>query len=97
MLFNSYEFVFAFLPLVLLGFYLLGHWGQKRAAITWLVLASLFFYGWWNPPYLILLISSIVWNFVLGGWLSKTREDAISYRKVVLGAGAGLFNALDLK
>ena len=49
MLFNSYVFVFAFLPATLLGFHLIGRRGDRRAAIAWLVLASLFYYGWWNP------------------------------------------------
>ena len=54
MLFNSYIFIFAFLPVVLAVFYALkGH--DPRYRIYWLVLASFFFYGWWSPPYVLLL------------------------------------------
>ncbi|AOF82161.1 MBOAT, membrane-bound O-acyltransferase family protein [Methyloversatilis sp. RAC08] len=66
MLFNSYEFILAFLPVVLIVFYLLGSRGWTEAAIVWLVAASLFFYGWWNPLYLGLLCASLAANFWLG-------------------------------
>ena len=46
MLFNSYVFLFAFLPLVLVGFFALGRFGQRRLAIGWLVAASFVFYGY---------------------------------------------------
>ncbi len=46
MLFNSYEFMLVFLPIVLTGFFLVGARGRTEAAIGWLVIASLFFYGW---------------------------------------------------
>lgn len=66
MLFNSYEFIFLFLPLTLLGFYLIGAQGHHRIAIAWLVGASLFFYSWWNPAYLGLMLFSIIFNYSVG-------------------------------
>jgi alginate O-acetyltransferase complex protein AlgI len=45
MLFNAHEFLLVFLPVTLLGFYLLGD-VSRRAAIIWLILLSLVFYGW---------------------------------------------------
>ena len=66
MLFNSYEFLFGFLPAVLLIFFLLGHRAGGLAAIGFLGVASLFFYAWWNPLYLPLLGGSIVFNFLVG-------------------------------
>ncbi|ARN74094.1 MBOAT family O-acyltransferase [Oceanicoccus sagamiensis] len=85
MLFNSYEFILVFLPLVLIGFYLLGNGGFGRAAISWLVLASFFFYGWWNPAYLILIVTSMLFNFTIGSWLG--RDDDNRYRKLLLIIG----------
>ena len=82
MLFNSPEFIFGFLPLTLLGFFLLARWGTQWA-LAWLTLASLFFYGWWNPHWLPLMLASIAFNFFAGreiaakalgqstGWLAK--------------------------
>ena len=61
MLFNSNIFLFAFLPVVLLVFFALS--ARRSLALAWLVVASLFFYGWWNPSYLILLGISIVVGF----------------------------------
>lgn len=66
MLFNSYEFVFLFLPMTLAGYLLVGRkWGTE-SAFRWLVIASLFFYGWWNPNYLLLILFSMVFNFFIG-------------------------------
>lgn len=72
MLFNSYIFVFLFLPLSLVGFYLSAKVSGAMAAKTWLFGASLFYYGWWNPVYLILIIGSIAANFLLGKALCST-------------------------
>jgi D-alanyl-lipoteichoic acid acyltransferase DltB (MBOAT superfamily) len=70
MLFNSFAFVFLFLPLVLFVFLYLEQ-RQREAAITWLVIASLFFYGWWKPVYLLLLLFSMAFNFTVGGQLQR--------------------------
>ena len=60
MLFNSFEFLFLFLPVVLLLFHLIAKQGHFRVAIAWLIGASLFFYGWWNPAYLSLILFSVL-------------------------------------
>ena len=60
MLFNSHAFIFLFLPLTLLVFFGLGRISTRLAA-GGLAAASLFFYGWWNPAYVALLLLSIVW------------------------------------
>ena len=65
MLFNSYEFIFLYLPLVLSGFFLIGRYSYRYAAL-WLALSSLFFYGWWNPRFVLLLVASICFNFFAG-------------------------------
>ncbi len=64
MLFNSLIFIFAFLPVVLAGFYALLRYSGAGAAFFWLVAGSLFFYGWWNPVYLILLVGLMLLNFI---------------------------------
>lgn len=66
MLFNSLIFVFAFLPIAYLGYRLLVAFAPGRLAHVWLFLASLFFYGWWEPIYVLLLMASIVVNYFLG-------------------------------
>ncbi|MDD2686586.1 MAG: MBOAT family protein, partial [Gallionella sp.] len=86
MLFNSYIFIFGFLPVVLLGFFWLARVSHAYAA-GWLALASLFFYGYWNPAYVGLLLGSIVCNYAFGMWIAKAgggHQDAEGRR---LGAG----------
>ena len=66
MLFNSYIFIFLFLPTTLFVFHLLGKKGYNRLTISWLVAASLFFYGWWNPIYIGLIVGSALFNYAVG-------------------------------
>ena len=75
MLFNSYVFIFLFLPPTLLGFYLIGRSGSQTALCVWLITASLIFYSWWNPPYVALLIASVLFNFALGALITKTADQ----------------------
>src|SRR3989338_2975240 len=70
MLFNSYGFIFLYLPAVLLGFFWLARVSHAFAA-GWLALASLFFYGYWNPAYVGLLLGSVAYNYTFGLWIAK--------------------------
>jgi len=85
MLFNSYLFIFAFLPLVLLGYYLTANRGHSRFAIVWLVAASLLFYGWYNPIYVALISCSILFNYILG--IILTHRKTANQRKLVMALG----------
>ena len=70
MLFNSYEFIFLFLPITFTVFRLLARQGQN-VPVAWLASASLFFYAWWAPGYLVLLLASILINFAAGSFLGR--------------------------
>lgn len=70
MLFNSYEFLLAFLPVTAAVFFALGTHGWIRASIAWLVFASLVYYAWWNPIYLALVVLAMAANYGLGLRLS---------------------------
>ena len=83
MLFNSYGFIFLYLPVVLLGFFQLGRISHAYAA-AWLALASLFFYGYWNPAYIGLLLGSVVCNYVFGLWIAKAGVHHDPGRKLQL-------------
>lgn len=80
MLFNSYEFIFIFLPITLLVFYGLGKY-NRRIAAAWLAMASLFFYGWWNPIFVIFLLCSIAFNFTIGLALIRWNDQQLEARK----------------
>ena len=75
MLFNSYEFIFAFLPISFFLFWFLSRFGVNHIAIFWLIVCSFFFYGWWNPSYIFLLFLSIVLNYKIGTFLSNLKEE----------------------
>ncbi len=87
MLFNSYEFIVLFLPLTLAGFFLSSRLLGREPAIIWLVLASLFFYGWWNPIYLVLIVLSMMVNFALGTFLGMLVNRSLFRRRLVLSLG----------
>jgi alginate O-acetyltransferase complex protein AlgI len=85
LLFNSYEFLFLFLPVTLAGFFALGR-RSHALAMGWLVAASLFFYGWWFAPYLVLLLVSVVFNFAAG--LTISRAVAPTRHRLLIAAVA---------
>lgn len=96
MLFNSYEFILLFLPLALTVFFVLGKKGFQEYAIIWLVCASLFYYGWWNPSYLWLIIGSILFNYTIGRLLSEKNNsffchNITSKSLLTLGVAGNLF------
>src|SRR5215468_11604004 len=96
MLFNSYEFIFAFLPVTAICFYALGIF-STRLALHWLIAASLFFYAWWRPLNVLIIVPSILINFVLARSLQRIGQDERRYRtsNIILFVGI-VFNVLFL-
>lgn len=91
MLFNSFVFIFLFLPLTLVGYFLLNRFHKYEWAKGWLVVASLYFYAFFNPSYLPIILSSIVINYSIGSALVKNTGWFLAHRKILLVAGV-LFN-----
>ncbi|HBA86082.1 MAG TPA: membrane-bound O-acyltransferase family protein [Verrucomicrobia bacterium] len=91
MLFNSDIFIFVFLPVVLLGFFLLGQAKTHEPAMGWLAAASLVYYGWWNPRYLPLLLLSIGVNYAVGYALVRFPAERKAVRRSLFAAGM-IFN-----
>lgn len=89
MLFNSYIFIFVFLPAAMILYYGLNHFGQYTAAKTALVLLSFLFYGYQTPEYVWILLVSIIVNYGLHSILLK--ENKAGFRKTCLVFGV-LFN-----
>lgn len=89
MLFNSSEFLFAFLPITLLLFFGLARW-RVSAALIWLTLASVAFYTWWDWRFLPVLVVSIACNYGFGRWLdhARTQRGRILALAVTLNLGA---------
>lgn len=83
MLFNSYAFIFGYLPVVMIGFFLLARSSHRLAAL-WLAAASLFFYGWWNPVFVLLVMASITANYAFAYAIGHTRLKSEKSAKQVL-------------
>lgn len=86
MLFNSLTFVFVFMPIVCFGYFVLGR-RRPSWAITWLVLASLFFYAYWNYKVLPILVISIAVNYAFGILLSRSQ---LAFKRSLLWLAIGL-------
>ncbi len=79
MLFNSLEFIFVFLPLVLGGFYFLSHRELHRLITPWLLVASLFFYAYWDLRFVPLMIFSILINYGFSRLITRQTKKAQTY------------------
>ncbi|MFA5216017.1 MBOAT family protein [Sulfuricurvum sp.] len=83
MLFNSYEFIFFFLPITFGIYFWLNKKRLTQASKGWMVFASLFFYSWWNIIYLPLILGSILFNFTIGSTISRINASPASAKKGV--------------
>ncbi len=88
MLFNSYLFIFAFLPITLAGYFLIGR-TRPKIALLWVFFASLIFYGWWNVRFVGLLLASISINYGLGICFKRKSRSKSMTAKWFLAAGVG--------
>ena len=89
MLFNSYEFIFLYLPVAVVLYFVLSPWSRDLAAL-WLALASLFFYAYWNPAYLPLLLISVAANFGVGRLIAASAAPAPRRAALITGLAFNL-------
>lgn len=85
MLFNSYIFLLCFLPLSLLLVNLARRYCSLQVTLSALVVCSLFFYGYWNPVYLLLLVPSLIANYLLGGCIQRSSQRNYAKYWMLLG------------
>jgi alginate O-acetyltransferase complex protein AlgI len=81
-LFNSYIFILLYLPIVLSAFFAIGRHSRLLGGL-WLFGASLFFYGWWNPASVGLLLSSILFNYGTGIALARHQHQPTMARWIL--------------
>ena len=74
MLFNSYVFLFVFLPILLLVYY--GVLRTIKARNAWLTVMSYIFYVWWNPIFCLLMIASTSSDYIIGKKLHNTESES---------------------
>jgi alginate O-acetyltransferase complex protein AlgI len=89
MIFNSYQFLFAYLPVVLTGTFLLARTGANAAQL-WLIAASLFFYAAWNVAYLPLLLGSVGFNYLIAMGMVRTENLRLRSAMLWLAVAADL-------
>ena len=89
MLFNSYIFVFVFLPAALLGYFLLNRTKKYTLANCFLVGMSLWFYGYFNYSYLPIICVSITANYCLSKLIQSEKAGGM-FRKILLTVGLAL-------
>ncbi len=94
MLFSSWPFIAAFLPIVWGVYQLLQRYAVREVALLWLVIASLFFYGWFKPVYVLVILASIAMNFSLSLLIGRVGSGQ-GRRKFLLLSGVTL-NLLSL-
>lgn len=87
MLFNSYEFIFFFLPVSFFIYFYLNKKRLTEASKGFLVFSSLFFYSWWNVIYLPLILGSMLFNYVIGASLTRYGEQKKISKKYLLVTG----------
>lgn len=66
MIFNSFEFLFLFLPLAIAVYFALNRWASHTSGRIWLTAASIFFYAWWDVRFVALLAASVLFNYAAG-------------------------------
>src|SRR4030081_1330225 len=90
MLFNSYLFIFLFLPIALIGYFALGRLGNL-APVMWLALASLCFFPGSNWQFVLLLLASVAFNYGIGLLLiSQPLRDAPRFAVLTVGVAGDL-------
>ncbi len=93
MVFSSSEFIFGFLPIVLIGYYLLGKLFSSKVQKCFLVVASLYFYAYFKVEYLAILIASILINYMFFKliFISKARHNLAIARERERERERGIF------
>ncbi len=86
MLFSSLLFLFLFLPVTLLGYYLI----DRNYRNYWLLLASLVFFAWGGVSFTVILLASIVINYAIGLKVQRFREVKKGYRWLFAGVSINL-------
>ena len=82
MVFSNSFFIFSFLPITLAGYYILLPW--RKLQNVWLVLVSLFFYAWGEPRLVLLMLLSIMMNYLFGLWIDRSRGNTGKARTVII-------------
>jgi D-alanyl-lipoteichoic acid acyltransferase DltB (MBOAT superfamily) len=87
---NSYEFLFAFLPITVCGFWLLQGSGRRALALGWLLIASIAFYAYGNLMSLAIIAPSILLDYALATYMLRLPASRDRLRNAVFSLGVTL-------
>lgn len=90
MLFNSYLFIFLFLPICLCGYFALNHFRQYSAGQLFLLVMSLWFYGYYNIRYLFVILASISINYCVYLLIARFRQRKLCKGILAFGVAANI-------
>lgn len=90
MTFNSYIFILLFLPLSVVGYFVLNKYKKYEWAKLWIFGMSLWFYGYFNWKYLSLLIISILLNFCISKVIQKESKQSLRKLWMFIGIACNL-------
>lgn len=85
MLFNSFVFIFVFLPITFILYFGLNKLGLHQWAKGALVLASLYFYAFFNISYLPIIIISVLANYFIGNLITNYQNNSAGNHRVYGG------------
>ena len=86
MLFSSIPFLYYFLPIVLLAYFAVPKWAKNAV----LLLSSLFFYGWGEPKYVLLMITTITVFYFCGLGIGSAKSGKGKKRWLAVSVAAGI-------
>ena len=84
MLFNSYVFLLLFFPLCMIGYFGLNHFKKYDLGQAWLLIMSLWFYGYFNPSYLFIILGSIILNYLFTRLMGRTQDPKLRKAEMIL-------------
>lgn len=91
MLFNSIEFLFIFLPIVFIVFFFMLKTQWKKYLSLWLLIASLFFYSYYNIKFLPIILFSIIYNYLMGLFIEKQKNKKLRKSLFIIAILGNLF------
>src|ERR1700722_10507086 len=83
MLFNSFEFIFVYLPITFFGYVIAARFIKNPLVrLLWLAAASLIFYGYWNYHFLPVIVISIIVNYFFGFLISSLPKGSLRRKSI---------------
>ena len=87
MIFSTYQFIFAFLPVTFLGYFILNRFQLLSIAKIWLIICSLYFYAQGSPDFFVFFLASITGNYIIGSSMARMEGNQTLQKKLLLALG----------